>query len=102
MAQISPLGVTSVLSPKVRTFVVLVDVNGAHPNLMPDLSASLDVTLARRRARSWSPATRFGSDGDRTFVRVQRGGGFEDRPVTVAPLNAHEAMLASDLDEGAA
>ena len=37
IAQISPLGVTSVLSAKVRTFIVLVDVNGSHPNLMPDL-----------------------------------------------------------------
>ena len=26
---------------------MLIDVNGSHPNLMPDLTASLDVTLAR-------------------------------------------------------
>jgi len=43
--QISPIGQQSTLSPKVRNFVVLVLVNGAHPNLMPDLTASLDVEL---------------------------------------------------------
>jgi hypothetical protein len=36
-----------------------------------------------------------------TVVRVQRGGSFEDRRVTIAAVNAHEAMVASGLDEGA-
>jgi hypothetical protein len=34
-------------------------------------------------------------------VRVQHGSRFEDRAVTVAALNAHEAMIGSGLDEGA-
>ena len=101
VAQISPLGVTSTLSPKVRTFVVLIDVNGAHPNLMPDLSASLDVTLARAPRAIVVPRDSLRRDGDRTFVRVQRGAGFEDRAVIVSALNAHEAMLGSGLEEGA-
>ena len=37
----------SSLSPKVRNFIALIAVDGAHPNLMPDLTASLDVELAR-------------------------------------------------------
>lgn len=101
VAQISPLGVTSTLSPKVRTFVVLIDVHGAHPNLMPDLSASLDVTLARVPRAIVVPRDALRREGDRTFVRVQRGDGFEDRAVTVSALNATEAMLGSGLDEGA-
>ena len=101
VAQISPLGVTSTLSPKVRTFVVLVDVRGAHPNLMPDLSASLDVTLAQTPAAIVVPRDALRYDGDKTFVRVQRGSGFDERAVTVTALNAHEAMLGSGLEEGA-
>jgi hypothetical protein len=101
VAQISPLGVTSVLSAKVRNFIVLVDVNGAHPNLMPDLSASLDVTLARTAAAIVVPRDAIQKNGDRTIVRVQRGKSFEDRAVTVAALNAHEAMIGSGLDDGA-
>ena len=101
IAQISPLGVTSVLSSKVRTFIVLVGVSGSHPNLMPDLSASLDVTLGRTPGAIVVPRDALRRDGDRTFVRVQRGGGFEDRAVTVAAVNAHEAMLSAGLDDGA-
>jgi hypothetical protein len=100
IAQISPLGVSSVLSNKVRTFVVLVDVHGAHPNLMPDLSASLDVTLAKTPGAIVVPRDALRRDGDRTVVRVQRGGSFEDRVVTVGALNAHEALIASGLQEG--
>jgi HlyD family secretion protein len=101
VAQISPLGVTSVLSAKVRTFVVLVDVRGAHPNLMPDLSASLDVTLARTPRAIVIPRDALRYDKEGSFVRVQRGGSFDDRKVTIAAVNAHEAMVESGLDEGA-
>jgi hypothetical protein len=101
IAQISPLGVTSTLSKTVRTFVALIDVNGAHPNLMPDLSASLDVTLARSPGAIVVPRDALRSDGNRTIVRVRRGGGFEDRVVTIGALNGHEAMVASGLDDGA-
>jgi HlyD family secretion protein len=101
VAQISPLGVTSVLSAKVRNFIVLVDVNGAHPNLMPDLSASLDVALGRTPGAIVVPRDALHQDGGRTIVRVQRGSGFEDRPVTITALNAHEALIGSGLDEGA-
>jgi HlyD family secretion protein len=101
IAQISPLGVTSVLSAKVRNFIVLVDVNGAHPNLMPDLSASLDVTLGRTPGAIVVPRDALHQDGGHTIVRVQRGSGFEDRPVTITALNAHEALIGSGLDEGA-
>ncbi len=101
VAQISPLGVTSVLSAKVRTFVVLVDVQGSHPNLMPDLSASLDVTLARVPRALVVPRDAVRRDGDRTIVRVQRGDSFDDRVVTLGGVNAHEAVLASGVEEGA-
>ena len=100
VAQISPLGVTSVLSTTVRNFIVLVDVDGSHPNLMPDLSASLDVTLAQTPRAIVVPRDALRRDGDKTFVRVQRGGGFEDRLVTVGALNAHEAVIGSGLEEG--
>lgn len=100
IAQISPLGVTSVLSAKVRTFVVLVDVNGSHPNLMPDLSASLDVALDRTPNAIVIPRDAIRQDGTRTIVRVRRGERFEDRTVTVTATNAHEAMLAGGLEDG--
>ena len=101
IAQISPLGVISTLSPKVRTFVVLIVVQGSHPNLMPDLTASLDVELARQPKVLVIPRDAVRRDGDRTLVSVQRGGSFDDRPVTLGESNAHEVVVASGLDEGA-
>jgi HlyD family secretion protein len=101
IAQISPLGVTSNLSPKVRAFVALIDVKGSHPNLMPDLTASLDVELSREPRALVVPRDAVRSDGERTFVSVQRGSGFEDREVTIGRTNAHEAVIASGIDEGA-
>jgi multidrug resistance efflux pump len=47
--QLSPLALLSTLTPKVRSFVALVSISGSHPNLMPDLSAAVDVAMAARR-----------------------------------------------------
>ena len=101
VAQISPIAVTSTLSPKVRSFVVLIEVNGSHPNLMPDLTASLDVELAREPGALVVPRDAIRYDGGRAFVRVRRGDRFEDRAVTVGAMNAHEAVITAGLDDGA-
>ena len=101
VAQISPLGVISTLSPKVRTFIVLIHVEGSHPNLMPDLTASLDVELARRPGVLVIPRDAVRRDGDRAFVSMQRGSGFEDREVKLGAANAHEIVVESGLDDGA-
>lgn len=100
VAQISPIAVTSTLNPKVRSFVVLIDVNGSHANLMPDLTASLDVELERVPGALVVPRDTIRYDGDRAFVRVQRGDRFEDRSVTVGTTNAHEAVITAGLEEG--
>lgn len=100
VGQISPLAVRSTLSAKVRTFITLIDVEGSHPNLMPDLTASLDVELARVPRALVVPRDAIRYDGDKAFVRVRSGSRFEDRAVTVADLSAHEAVISSGLDEG--
>jgi multidrug efflux pump subunit AcrA (membrane-fusion protein) len=101
ISQISPLGVASTLNPKVRNFIVIVDVQGSHPNLMPDLTASLDVELAREARALVVPRDAIRRDGDRAVVRVLTGGRGEERAVTVGAVNRHEAVLTSGVDEGA-
>lgn len=101
VAQISPLGVTSNLSPKVRTFMALIDIKGSHPNLMPDLTASLDVELERVRGALIVPRDAVWYDGETPHVRIKRGDRYEDRAVTLGPLNRHEAVIASGLEDGA-
>jgi HlyD family secretion protein len=98
--QISPIGQQSSLSPKVRNFIVLVLVNGAHPNLMPDLTASLDVALDRVENALVVPRDAIVVEGEHAFVKVQRGGRFERQDVTVGPMNTHEAVVTSGLQEG--
>jgi HlyD family secretion protein len=101
VTQISPLASSSVLSATVRTFVAIVLIQGSHPKLMPDLTASLDVELAREPRMLVVPRDALRREKDRTIVRVQRGSSFEERPVTLGSINAHEAVVASGLDEGA-
>jgi HlyD family secretion protein len=101
VSQISPLAVRSVLSAKVRTFVVLMNVKGSHPKLMPDLTASLDVELARESNALVVPRDAVRYDGERAFVRVRRGSTFQDQLVTVGALNAHEAVITKNLEDGA-
>ena len=40
---LAPLGVASSLTPKVHTFIALVSIHGSSPQLMPDLTASVEV-----------------------------------------------------------
>jgi hypothetical protein len=100
--QISPIGQQSSLSPKVRTFIVLILVNGAHPNLMPDLTASLDVELERVPGVLVVPRDAIVFEGEHAYVRVQRGGGFDRQDVTVGSMNTHEAVVTGGLQEGIA
>ena len=45
---ISPLGVQSSMTAKVRNFTAVVSIQGMDPQLMPDLSASVEIAIARK------------------------------------------------------
>jgi HlyD family secretion protein len=99
--QLSPLASRSVLSGTVRTFVAIVEIHGSHPKLMPDLTASLDVELAREPRVLVVPRDAVRREKDRAVVSVQRGSSFEDRPVTLGAQSSHEVVVTAGLDEGA-
>jgi HlyD family secretion protein len=101
VVQLSPIATTSTMSPKVRTFIALIQVDESHPKLMPDLTASLDVELAREPGVLVVPRDAIRRDGDKTFVRLRRGGAFSDQPVVVGSMNAHEAVITSGIEDGA-
>ena len=56
IAQISPIGEGGDFSSKLKTFAVIVAIEGNDPKLMPDLSAAVDVDLRSQRASSSSTA----------------------------------------------
>lgn len=101
ITQISPLAVTSSLSPKVRYFVMLAEVDGSHEKLMPDLTASLDVELSRSPGALVVPRDAVRFDGERAIARVRRGSSAQEREVTVGARSAHEVVVTAGLDEGA-
>jgi HlyD family secretion protein len=101
VAQISPIAVTSSLSPKVRYFVMLADIDGSHEKLMPDLTASLDVELGRAAGALVVPRDAIRYEGDRAMVRVRSSSGVEEREVTIGSTSAHEAVVTAGLQDGA-
>ena len=50
--QLAPIGEGGDFSSKLRSFVVIVSIEGNDPKLMPDLSAAVDVDLASHHAGS--------------------------------------------------
>ena len=101
ISQISPIGTTSTLSQKVRNFIVLVQVEGSHPNLMPDLTAYMDVELSRVPGALVVPRDAVRMDGERAFVVVRRGDGSEERAVTLGEMSRHEVVITGGLEDGA-
>jgi HlyD family secretion protein len=101
ISQISPIAVTSTLSPKVRYFVMLAEIDGSHEKLMPDLTAYLDVELRRTPSAIVVPRDAIVVDGEKTTVRVREGSRSQTRQVSIGAFSAHEALVTSGLDEGA-
>lgn len=99
--QLSPLATTSTMSPAVRQFVALVSVDGSHPNLMPDLTASLDVELERQGGVLAVPRDAVRVQDGHATVRVRNGSAFQDRAVTLGATNAFEVVVTAGLEDGA-
>lgn len=95
--QIAPLAAVSTMTPKVRTCVAVFSISGTHPNLMPDLSAAIDIEVERQDNVLLVP--RDAVDG--AWVWVQRGGSFERQAVTVGSASANQTVIVSGVAEGA-
>jgi HlyD family secretion protein len=99
--QVTPVGTTSMLTTRVRNFVAIVSVQGSHPQLLPDLSAAVDVELARTDNVVVVPRDAIARDGDAATVRVQDDETIRSRAVTLGAMNDHEAIVESGLEPGA-
>lgn len=53
---LAPIGESGDFSSKLRTFVVIVSIEGNNPKLMPDLSAAVDVDVSGQKAASHGDA----------------------------------------------
>ncbi len=98
---LAAIGTTGSFSNKVRTFVVTFSVGGNSPNLMPDLSAGVDVEIERRAGVLLVPRDAVFKEGEQSYVRIARGSSFDKRAVKVSAMSDTEAVIESGLDAGA-
>ncbi len=54
--QLAPIGEPGSFSEKIRTFAVVVSIQGNDPKLMPDLSAAVDIDTTTQDASSTTPS----------------------------------------------
>lgn len=64
--QIAPIGENGDFSSRLRTFVVIVAIQGNDPKLMPDLSAAVDVDTSRQTAGSDAAPEKSATAGPRS------------------------------------
>jgi hypothetical protein len=98
--QMAPLAVASSVTPAVRSFVAVVSVVGSHANLMPDLTAAVDVTVEQRELCLLLPRDAVAVEPDRAWVRVRRGAVFERQPIEISSLGADSVVVTGGLKEG--
>ncbi len=98
--QVAPVGTTSRLTDRVRNFVAIVSIEGNHPKLMPDLSAAVDVEIARQDNVFVVPRDAVIGAEEEFSVRVVEGDRSRLRPVTLGDMNDHEVVVKSGLEPG--
>jgi HlyD family secretion protein len=99
--QVAPLAITSSVTPSVRSFVAIISVAGADANLMPDLSAAVDITVQRREQVLVLPREAVGFDAGGAWVRLRRGGSFVRQAITVGEASETQVVVLTGLAEGA-
>jgi multidrug efflux pump subunit AcrA (membrane-fusion protein) len=98
--QVTPLAASSSLTPRVRTFSALIAIDGAHANLMPDLSAAVDIVVEHQENVLVLPREAVVVDGGGAWVEVRRSGRDTRQAVTLGAIGTDQVVVASGLNEG--
>lgn len=99
--RIEAVGQTSQMSARVRTFSILIGINGSHPKLLPGLSAAVDVDLQRSDPSITVPRDAIVKENNQYFVYAKSGNGSSKQQVKVGAMNDVDAVIESGLKEGA-
>ena len=100
VASIAPAGVTSVLSPRVRTFAALFVIEDTDPTLLPDLTAAVDVELERQDDMLVVPRESIANADNGALVWVVSGDGYTATPITVGAMNDTDAVVTAGVRDG--
>ena len=100
LERVSAMGAASGMNPYVRTFNAIFSIVGADANLLPDLAAAVDAELERIPNALLVPRDAIETEDGKTYIRVQRGSGWERRAVKVVGENNIDAALESGVEPG--
>ena len=98
--ELDSIGHAGRFSQTVREFDAVFTIQGSDPRLMPDLSAAVEVEIARQPNALVAPVDSLMSEHGQNFMLVKAGLGFEKRPVTIGPRNDLDAVIVSGVREG--
>jgi HlyD family secretion protein len=84
----------------VRSVPINISIIGSHPKLIPDLSASADVTISSASNQVIVPLSAVRSENGKTVVYVKSGEKFEPREVRIALRGSTRAAIGEGLRAG--
>lgn len=84
----------------IRSIPVRVQIGGADPKLIPDLSAHANVTLETLSEQLQIPVGAVQQENGKTWVQVKRGEQFERREVRLGKRNNLNVAVTSGLQAG--
>jgi HlyD family secretion protein len=97
---ISAVGTSGSFSDRVHNFIILFTIEGTNPNLLPDLSAAVDIELDRTPNALVIPRDAIAHRDGKTFVRVMKGNTSEEREVKIAKISEVDAVVESGIQAG--
>lgn len=100
--ELTPLGHSNEFSNMVRTFTALFSIDGTNTDLMPDLSAAVDVEMDQQKDALAVPIRSILDEGGHSYVWLSTATGFEKRAVSVTAENDAVAIIGSGLNAGQA
>jgi biotin carboxyl carrier protein len=98
--QVAAIALGGSFSDRIRTFPALFTIEGSDPRTMPDLSAAVDVELARVTGALVAPRDAVVEESGRHFLRIRSGAGFDKTPVTLGLVGEQEVVIQEGAREG--
>jgi HlyD family secretion protein len=100
LGELAPIGHSGRFSDKVHTFSAVFTVHGNNPNLMPDLSAAVDIDLQEMKNAIVVPRGTVATEKGQDYVWLKTGMGFEKHPVKAGAQSDLETVIESGLSPG--
>jgi HlyD family secretion protein len=97
LEELDPLGQPSEQSDTIRTFAAVFSIQGANAKLMPDLSAAVDLELAKVKNALVVPAQCVAHEANGDYVWLKAGGSFEQHAVRAGATNGLETVIEDGL-----